>query len=79
MGSSDERRSDNVERAPMQKGDRIFGTPCLVTIEHVTDTSAYGRCQTCEDRHIIDRLRYEAGDGPWRLVSPSGSSVEPSR
>lgn len=68
------RHSD--ERAPLAKGDRVYGNPCLVTIEQVTDTSAYGRCETCEDRHIIDRFRYESGDGPWRLVQ-SGRTEEP--
>jgi hypothetical protein len=46
-------------------GDRIASRPCVVTITRVTDRTAYGHCETCEDSHIIDRTRYEAGVGPW--------------
>jgi hypothetical protein len=47
-------------------GDRIQARPCVVTVEKVTTHNAYGHCSTCDDTHVIDRRRYEAGRGPWR-------------
>lgn len=48
-------------------GDRLTGPPCVVTIDTISIGGlAYGRCETCDDRHVIDGLRYEAGHGPWR-------------
>jgi len=68
-------RQDTGESRDLATGARITGCPCVVTIERVTQTLAYGHCDTCDHEHVIDRRRYEAGRGPWHPAD-FGSSVE---
>lgn len=60
-------RLANVQRAySIAVGDRLDARPCSVTVASVEGRIARGRCNRCQVEHIIDRDRYDRGEGPWR-------------
>lgn len=71
--------ADRDERRLLAVGDRIAAYPCTVTIERVGIAGATGRCDHCADEHVIDRLRYESGRGPWRPVLSDSQEVPDGR
>ena len=52
----------------LSMGERLAAHPCVVVVDFLNRSNAVGWCESCNDRHIIDRPRYEAGRGPWRPV-----------
>ena len=58
--------SDQQPTATLSTFDVLEATPCVVTIHRVNGGLAFGWCEVCADEHIIDRLGFEKGKGPWR-------------
>lgn len=57
-------------------GDRLAARPCVVTIDFLNAHGAAGWCETCNDRHLIDRALYEYGLGPWQATPSGGSATD---